>query len=63
MNTVLQKYASASSDIAPPQLGYSDTDNSLFAHYSGTICVVEVKEFESVAILDFSIYNIILVII
>lgn len=54
MYNVLQKYSSASAEISIPSIGESDNETSLFSHYSGTICVVEVKEFGSVAILDFS---------
>lgn len=57
MRSVLQTF-SASSDVNTlPQIGESDEDDSLFALHSGNVCVVDVKEIGTFAILDFSRAN------
>lgn len=57
VRTTLQKFSSASVSSSLPQIGANNEDNSGFALHSGSVCVIEVKEFGSIAILDFSRAN------
>ncbi len=57
MRSVLQTFSASSEGAALPQIGEGDEDGSLFALHSGNVCVVEVKEIGTIAILDFSRAN------
>ncbi len=57
MRSVLRSYSEAAVHTVIPEIGSNDRLDSLFALHSGNICVVEVKEFGSIAILDFSRAN------
>ena len=54
MKSVLQTYSASPESLFSPQIGINDAQSSLFAVHSGNVCVVEVKEFGRIAILDFS---------
>lgn len=57
MRQVLQSFSSPDRISFLPQIGDGSEDNSLFAFHSSNICVVDVKEFGSVTVLDFSRAN------
>ncbi len=57
MRSVLQTFSNADRTNYLPQIGNSNEDNSLFAFHSSNVCVVDVKEFGSVTVLDFSRAN------
>lgn len=57
VRTTLQKFSSSSVAPSFPQIGANQDDNSGFFLHSGSVCVVEVKEFGSISILDFSRAN------
>lgn len=57
MRSVLKTYSSVSSFDTHPQIGQNNEQTSLFALYSGSICVVSVNEFGGIKILDFSRAN------
>ncbi len=54
MKSVLQTYSATPESVFAPQIGIGDEQNSLFALHSGNVCVVEVREFGNISILDFS---------
>lgn len=58
LKAVLQQYSASHHLDSIPVIGENDEDDSVFALYSGGICVVEVKEVGSVAVLEFSRANI-----
>lgn len=58
LRAVLQKYSASPELNTLPIIGENDEDDSIFALYSGNVCVVEVKELGSIAILEFSRVNI-----
>ena len=57
MKSVLQTYSSADNVSFLPEIGRADADDSMFALHSGNVCVVEVRELGSVAVLDISRAN------
>lgn len=58
LRAVLQQYSAAHHLDSIPVIGENDENDSVFALYSGGICVVEVKDLGSVAVLEFSRANI-----
>lgn len=59
MRSVLQSYSeNALSSIASPEIGKSDETQSKWTLLSGSVCVVEVREFNTVTVLDLSRANI-----
>ncbi len=54
MRSVLQSFSSFDGISYLPQIGNGNADTSLFAFHSSNVCVVDVKEYNSIAILDFS---------
>ena len=54
MKSVLQTYSASPESVFAPQIGIGDEQSSLFALHSGSVCVVEVREFGNISILDFS---------
>ncbi len=57
MRSVLQSYSEGNVRYSFPEIGTADENDSKWNLYSGSICVVEVKEFGDVAVLDFSRAN------
>lgn len=52
MRSVLQSYSeNALSSIASPEIGKSDENQSKWTLLSGSVCVVEVREFNTVTVL------------
>ena len=58
LRAVLQQYSASAELQSVPFIGEKDENDSIFALYSGTICVVEVKEFGSIAVMEYSRANI-----
>ncbi len=58
LRAVLQQYSATAELKTVPFIGENDENDSVFALYSGNVCVVEVKELGSIAILEFSRANI-----
>ena len=54
MRSVLQSFSDFDAIGMLPQIGNGNSDSSLFPFYSSNVCVVDVKEFNSIAILDYS---------
>ncbi len=54
VRSVLETYARTTEIAAMPQIGGNNQDNSVYALYSGNVCVVDIRELGSVAVLDFS---------
>lgn len=57
MRSVLQSYSEGNVNYSSPEIGKTDEDDSKWTLHSGSVCVVEVREFGDVAVLDFSRAN------
>ncbi|MBR3767653.1 MAG: HAMP domain-containing histidine kinase [Clostridia bacterium] len=57
MRSVLETFSESSALTGIPEIGGKNTDDSIFALHSGNVCVVEVQDLGSIAILDFSRAN------
>lgn len=57
VRSVLRSYSNSSVSTVIPDIGSRDEDDSILSFHSGNVCVVEVKELGSIAILDFSRAN------
>lgn len=59
MRSVLQNYSENTvTSIVSPEIGKSDETQSKWTLFSGSVCVVEVKEFNTITVLDLSRANI-----
>lgn len=57
MRSVLRTYSESSVVAEIPEIGSRNEDDSIISFHSGNVCVVEVKEFGTIAVLDISHAN------